>query len=130
MAEKDYKHVLQDMTNLYVGGKLSYKELMDIDEIPFKLKIILSRYITKEVDENTTIENHLFYMKKTDMSYMILSKIRARFRLYVFDESKESYVGKEYKIDEIIDDDYLHAHKNTIFVEEMHIHKINLLSVS
>ena len=130
MADRDYKHVVQDVTNIYIGGKLSYVEMLDLDEIPFKFKVILSHYILKEVSKETTIENHIFFMKKEDMSYMIFKKMKARFRLYVFDVNKQSYVGKEYKIEDIVDDEYLHENMNTIFVEEMHLYKINLLAIS
>ena len=57
MADRDYKHVVQDVTNIYIGGKLSYGEMLDLDEIPFKFKVILSHYILKEVSRETTIEN-------------------------------------------------------------------------
>ena len=130
MADRDYKHVVQDVTNIYIGGKLSYGEMLDLDEIPFKFKVILSHYILKEVSRETTIENHIFFMKKEDMSYMIFKKMKAKFRLYVFDNEKQSYVGKEYKIEDIVDDEYLHENMNTIFVEEMHLYKINLLAIS
>ncbi len=130
MAERDYKHVVQDVTNLYIGAKLTYGEMLDIDEIPFKFKIILSRYILKEMSRETSIENHIFFMKKEDMSYMIYKKLKAKFRLYVFDDKKESYIAHDLKIDEIVDDEYLHENMNTIFVEEMHISKINMLGVS
>lgn len=129
MADRDYKHVVQDVTNIYIGGKLSYGEMLDLDEIPFKFKVILSHYILKEVSRETTIENHIFFMKKEDMSYMIFKKMKAKFRLYVFDEDKKSYVGREYKIEDIVDDEYLHKKMDTIFVEEMHLYKINLLAV-
>ncbi len=130
MAERDYKHVVQDVTNLYIGAKLTYGEMLDIDEIPFKFKIILSRYILKEMSRETSIENHIFFMKKEDMSYMIYKKLKAKFRLYVFDDKKESYIAHDLKIDEIVDDEYLHENMNTIFVDEMHISKINMLGVS
>ena len=129
MAERDYKHVVQDVTNLYIGAKLTYGEMLDIDEIPFKFKVILSRYILKEMSRETNIENHIFFMKKEDMSYMIYKKLKAKFRLYVFDEEKESYIAHDLKIEDIVDDEYLHENMNTIFVEEMHISKINLLGV-
>ena len=129
MAERDYKHVIQDVTNLYRGAKLTYGEMLDIDEIPFKFKVILSRYILKEMSRETNIENHIFFMKKEDMSYMIYKKMKAKFRLYVFDKEKESYVAHDLKIEDIVDDEYLHENMNTIFVEEMHISKINLLGV-
>lgn len=130
MADRDYKHVVQDATNAYIGGRLSYGEMMDIDEIPFKFKTLLSRYVLKEVDPQTTIENHIFYMKPEDETYMVYKRIKAKFGMYIFDEAKGSYVRKEYKIDEIVGNEELFRQRNTIFVEEMHIYKLNLLSIS
>lgn len=130
MADRDYKHIVQDPTNAYLGARLTYGELMDIDEVPFKFKTLLSHYILKEVDRDTTIENHIFFIKPEDESYMVYKRIKAKFAMYVFDETKRSYVRKEYKIDEIVKDEYLHEHMDTIFVEEIHIYKLNLLSMS
>ena len=130
MAQGDYKHVVQDPTNACIGGKLTYGEMMDIDEIPFKFKTLLSHYILKEVAADTTVENHIFFMTKQDESYMVYNRIKAKFGLYVFDEKKKSYVRKEYKIEEIVDNEYLHQHMDTIFVEELHIYKLNLLSMN
>ncbi len=130
MADRDYKHIVQDPTNAYIGARLTYGELMDIDEVPFKFKTLLSHYILKEVDRETTIENHIFFMKPEDESYMVYKRIKAKFGMYVFDEKKKAYVRKEYRIDEIVKDEYLHEHMDTIFVEEMHIYKLNLLSMS
>ncbi|MCR5799971.1 MAG: hypothetical protein K6G69_07845 [Lachnospiraceae bacterium] len=129
MAERDYKHVVQDATNVYIGGKLSYAEMMDLDEVPFKLKTILSQYILKEVAADTTIENHIFYITPEDMSYMIYKRLKAGFSLYVFDEKKGGYKNREYKIEEIVGNEYLHENMNTIFVEEMHIYKLNMLGI-
>ena len=133
----DYRYVMHDMTNVYIGAKYTYDELMDVDEVPFKLKTIFSHYMLKEIDGNTTLENHLFYMKKTDESYLVYKQMKARFKLNVFRENghgkgKSGYVQKSYKINEIVEGPeaaFLHANMNTIFVEEMHITKLGLLSV-
>ena len=133
----DFKYVMHDLTNIYIGAKFTYEEIMDSDEVPFKFKVILSHYILREVDGNTTLENHLFFLKPTDESYMIYKQMKAKFKLNVFLEDghgkgKPGYVQKEYKIDEIVEGpeaEFLHANMNTIFVEEMHITKLGLLSV-
>lgn len=134
----DYKYVMHDMTNIYIGAKYTYDEIMDNDDVPFKFKTILSRYILKEVAGNTTLENHIFYMKKEDMSYMIYKQMKAKFKLNVFKEDghgkgQPGYVQKEYKIQDIVegkDSIELHEKMNQIFVEELHITSLGLLAVS
>ena len=121
----DYKYVMHDLTNIYIGAKYTYDEIMDNDDVPFKFKTILSRYILKEVAGNTTLENHIFYIKKEDMSYMIYKQMKAKFKLNVFREDghgkgQPGYVQKEYKIQDIVegkDSVELHEKMNQIFVE-------------
>jgi len=118
----DFKHVVQDLSNVYIGGKLSYGEMMDLDEVPFKLKTIIGHYMLKEVAPDTMIENHIFYMKPTDLSYFIYKQMKARFKLSVFSENghgkgKPGYKAKEYKIDEILNSEELMAKKDQIIVE-------------
>ena len=134
----DFRYVMQDMTNVYIGAKYTYDEIMNVDEVPFKLKVILSHYMLKEVAGNTTLENHIFYMKPDDMSYMVYKRMKARFKLNVFKEDghgkgKPGYIQKEYKIQDIVEAPeaaMLHEKMNQIFVEEMHITKLGLLSIS
>lgn len=57
---QDFKYVMQDVSRVYIGAKFTYQEMMDTDEIPFKLKAIFSHYILKEVAGDTTPENHIF----------------------------------------------------------------------
>lgn len=129
MPDKDYRIVLQDMTNLYIGALLSYAELMNMDEVPFKLKSILDHTILKEIDQNTTISDHLFFIKKDDVAYKTYSGMRAKFRLNVPTDTKEGikYVSKEYSIEEIVENQYLHSIMDNVWVEELHIGKLYLL---
>ena len=64
MNNNDFKYVMHDLTNVYIGAKLTYDEIMDLNEVPFKLKTIISHYMLKEVAGNTTIEKHIFYIKQ------------------------------------------------------------------
>lgn len=135
MSNQDFKYVMQDMTNVYIGAKYSYEELMELDEVPFKLKTILSHYMLKEVACDTKIEDHIFYLNETDMSYMVYDQMKARFRLSVWQDEKDGvktpgYKSRVYRIKEIVGNEELMRKKDTIIVEEMHITKLGLLGVS
>lgn len=134
----DFKYVMHDMTNIYIGAKYTYDEIMNNDEVPFKFKVILSRYMLKEVAGDTTLENHVFFMKPTDESYLLYKQMKAKFKLNVFQENghgkgKPGYVQKVYKVQDIVegkDAEFLHANMDTIVVEELHITTLGLLAVS
>ena len=135
MDNRDYKHVIQDVTHIYIGGRLSYQELMDMDEVPFKLKTIFAHYMMRDVDASTTLENHLFFMDKNSMSYMVFKKMKAKFALNVFYEdghgkNKPGYHIDEFTIDEILDNEDLMANRETIFLTEVRISKLKMAGVS
>ena len=135
MENRDFKYVMHDMTNLYIGAKHTYNELLVSEEVPFKLKTLISRFITREVDGNTKIEDHIFYLKETDMSYQIYKEMKARFRLNVWKDENDGvktpgYKSKTYRITEILGNEELMRKKDITMVEELHVTKLGLMSVS
>lgn len=132
MAENDYKYVLQDMTKLYIGTRFTYREMMDRDDISFKLKAIFSHYMLKEVAEDTTPENHVFYMKEGDLSYMVYHQLKARFKMDFPVISKKGvweYRSEYHTIDEIVHNTEWQEQKDRIVIEEMVISKMHIMSL-
>ena len=37
MADQDFKYVIQDLTNVYIGARYTYEEMLEDDHIPHKL---------------------------------------------------------------------------------------------
>ena len=66
---QDFKYVLQDFGNIYIGARYSYEEMLKSEEIPYKWKAIIRHYLLKETSPETTMENHIFFMKEDDFSY-------------------------------------------------------------
>ncbi len=133
--DNDYKHFIEDFSNLYLGGRLSYSEIFDNEEIPFKLRAILMKYMIEGIDPDTTIENHLFFIDKSSMAYYVYKKLRAKFVLNIYSpdghgKGKPGYRIKEYEIDEVLDNPEIMAHKDTIFLQEIRVKKLKLLSVT
>lgn len=135
MENMDYKHVIQDMTQVYIGGKLSYDEILDADDVPYKLKTIFLHYMMNEVDGSTLLENHIFFIKKNGTSYNTYKKLKTKFVLNVFYEDghgkgKPGYKIKEFEIDELLDDEYVMANMNTTFLTEVRISKLRMMSIA
>ena len=133
METEDFKYVLQDLTNIYIGAKYSYGELMNLDEVPFKLKTIFSHYMLKEVAEETKIENHISYLEEDSLSFMAYRQMKARFRLSVWHGAKgpkaAGYRSREYKIEEILSSPRIMEGRDQIIVEEMHLSRLALLGI-
>jgi len=135
MDNLDYKSVYQDITNVYLGGKLSYSEIIDNEEVPFKLRTICMHYMISGIDPATTLENHIFYINKNSMAYVVHKKMRTKFLLNVFlqdghGKGKPGYRIDEYEIDDILDNPEIMAAKDTIFLTEMRVSKLRMMSIT
>ena len=134
MENRDFKYVLQDFGNLYIGARFTYGEMLENEDIPFKWKAVVRHYLLKEVDPATTMENHIFFMTKKDFSYETLRELKAKFKMSVWippDEKRHKtghYESREYKIEEIVTSDELHRQMDSIVVEELHLTKLALMT--
>ncbi len=135
MENRDFKYVMHDLTNIYIGAKHTYNELLVSEDVPFKLKTLISRFFVREVDGDTKIEDHIFYLKETDMSYQIYKEMKAKFRLNVWKDETDGvktpgYKSRTYRITEIIGSEELMRKKDITIVEEVHITKLGLMGVA
>ena len=135
MADQDFKYIIQDLTNIYLGARSTYEELMEDENVPHKLKEIIVRVMLTEVAPDTTPENHVFYMTPDSASFKAYKKMKARFKMSVWEPAdgkkrkKAGYVNREYPVEEIVASKELHGKKDTTVVEEVHISKLGLGAV-
>lgn len=83
MKETDYRYIMENMSVLQIGAKYSYRELVDDIDLSYKYRCIIKQLLLQEVDADTTIESHLYYMKPQDESCRIYRQLRAKIRIYV-----------------------------------------------
>lgn len=48
MADQDFKYVIQDLTNVYIGARYTYEEMLEDDNVPHKLKEVIVRILLTE----------------------------------------------------------------------------------
>lgn len=109
LNEYDYKYVIQDFSNYYIGARFSYKELSENDNTPGRFKDALYRVFYKETDQNMTIGEHLFLLNESSMCYLAFSQLRIRIKVTCLMQKedkkgniKESYETKDYTLDEFL----------------------------
>ena len=85
---ENYKYSLQDTAKVYIGAKYTFAELLDQDEVAFKFRLIVERYILaeKEVDPQDTLETHLYYLKPDSFLVKIYDRIKARVKINIIEE--------------------------------------------
>ena len=90
---ENYKYSLQDTAKVYIGAKYTFAELLDQDEVAFKFRLIVERYILaeKEVDPQDTLETHLYYLKPDSFLVKIYDRIKARVKSNIIEEKKRIF---------------------------------------
>lgn len=92
---RDYKYFMQDTGSVYLGAKLSYREILQDEMVNFKYKSIVEHYIFKDTDPETTLESHLYYMTKDQFSYRTYEQLKAKVKVTMLEEKKTLLGGKK-----------------------------------
>lgn len=92
---EDYKYSLQDTNRVYVGCKYTFGELLEAEEILFKLRMVIRKYVVPEADLSDTLESHLYYLAPEDFLVKLYRQMKARVRVNVIEERKHLIGGKQ-----------------------------------
>ncbi len=79
--ENDFKYVLQDFSNVYIGMRMTYKELAEADDTPQKLKTAIYQYMQSEMEQGIRLCDHMVFISEKSQSYMIYQQLRGKFKV-------------------------------------------------
>lgn len=91
---EDYKYSMQDTSRIYVGSKYTFKEFLDDEEILFKFRMIMEKYILPEADLEDTLETHLYYLEPDSFLVKVYSQMKARVKVNVIEEKKPLFASR------------------------------------
>ena len=95
MENKDYKYTLSDYSNIYIGAKFSYRELMEHPDVYFKIKAIIERYFLKDLDPDTTLESHFYYMVPEEFAAKTYLQLKVKVKFNILEEKKGLFGKKK-----------------------------------
>ena len=130
--EEDFKYIMQDFEKYYFGARYTYQEIIDSNLIPFKFKIMIERYIARNIDKDTTLESHFYYMTKESEGYKCLKLLRTRVRVSELAtcgllQKKERYVERIIPVEKLVKMDIEEKKEKAIVIREILISKMSLM---
>ena len=131
--ENDFKYYMQDIERYYFGARYSYSELLNNEMVPFKYKTIITKYLKDEVDYETTLESHLYYMNTEGFDYRIYKQLRSRVRTSMYKDPEKREKGfkeKVYTIEQLVKLDKEEKEKLGIIIRELIFSKLALFGFS
>ncbi|MCM1216429.1 MAG: hypothetical protein NC331_13105 [Lachnospiraceae bacterium] len=133
---EDYKYSMQDTSRLYVGSKYTMGELLEDEDILFKFRMIVERYILPESDLEDTLETHLYYLEKGKFLVQTYKHMKARVKVNLIEEKKnllgkhkKEYVTRSLTIDELVEMPPEEKERRGLVIQELSVSKLALMGL-
>ncbi len=133
---EDYKYSMQDTGRLYVGSKYTLGELLEAEDILFKFRMIVERYILPESDPEDTLETHLYYLEKGKFLVQTYRHMKARVKVNIIEEKrslfgkrKKEYVTRNLTIDELVQMPPDEKERKGLVIQELSVSKLALMGL-
>ncbi len=133
---EDFKYVMLDTAFLYLGAKYSYAELIENEEVPFKLRSVFERYIIPEMDPETTLESHFYHMESKEFSYKTYRQLKIKIKVSRLVEKKgflglgqpkRVYVSEIIPLDKFVAIPKAQKERDGFLIQEIVISKLALM---
>ena len=133
----DFKYVIQDTNCVYFGRELTYAEMMDKEDVPFKFKAVINAHIAREIDLNKKMAEHILEISESAFSYRIFQQLKLTVRVCYKVSTKgfggkikEKWVHKAYSIGQFCKEYRDKTMQSEVMIEDFSISKLALLALS
>lgn len=92
-----FKYIMEDLYKLYFGAKCTYREILESDDTYTRFKAVCRQCLVTEVDPDTTLESHLYYLNPEDKEAEVYRLLGARVKLSV-PTVRKGFLGREEKV--------------------------------
>ena len=131
--EDDFKYYMQDIERYYFGARYNYNELLNNDLVPFKFKTVITKYLKDDIELDTSLESHLYFMTNENYDYRVYKQLKARIRVSEYKNGNDPSKGfkeKIYKIEELVRLKAQEKEEKGIIIRELILSKLALFAFS
>ena len=106
---EDYKYVMVDTSYIYLGAKYTYGELIENEDVAFKLRTIFERYIMPELSGDTMLADHFMGISK-NLAYKTYKQLKIKLKVSrpvmkksIFGKTSKIYVSENVTLDKFLE---------------------------
>lgn len=134
---EDYKYVMADVGNVYLGAKYTYGELLQNEDVPFKIRAIVERYILPETDAETTLESDFYYMTPDSFACRTYKQLRVKVKcsrivkkksLFSRGKSRQVYTTEQVGLEDFAAMSPADKQAQGIVVQEIIVNKLAMIT--
>ena len=129
----EFKYIMQDLYRLYFGIRCTYREILENEDAYYRFKAVCRQYLITEVDQDTTLESHLYHLTPDQPAAGVYTELGARVKLSVpvvkkgiFGREHKAYKEEIWKITELMELSVQKKQFRGIVLTELQIPKIRL----
>lgn len=133
---EDFKYSMQDTGRLYVGSRYTFAELLEEEDILFKFRMVVEKYIMDEADREDTLETHLYYLAPDSFLVKLYRQMKAKVKVSVIEEkkslfggSRKRYVTKQLDIEQLVGMNQAEKERQGLVVQELSVSKLALVGL-
>ncbi len=133
---EDYKYSLQDTGRVYVGCKYTFAELLDEEDIMFKFRLVMEKYVLEKADREDTLETHLYYLPPDSFLVKLYDQMKARVKVNVIEDkksifggSKKQYVTKQLSVRQLAAMSPADKERQGLVIQELSASKLALMGL-
>ncbi len=130
--ERDFKYVMQDTSQVFMGGRMTYEDMMTWGDVPFKVKAIIGKYFAGK--DETGLAQTMGILEQDDFRYQILKQLKIKIKAGYYCTKKnwrgvevKKYTSKVYHLDEYMQ---LVKTESDLVTEEFIFSKLALMAFS
>lgn len=134
--QQDFRYVLQDFSNVYIGARLTYGELTEQDDTPQRLSSAVYRYLMSDGLQDTRICDHLMTLTDGSMPYMVYAQLKAEMKvvqpvtkIHKNGRKVTEYKMQTYPVTEFIENETLRQQIGPDQISEITFKKLHLMSL-
>lgn len=108
--DRSFKYAMMDTTKIYIGGRMTYQEMIEWEEVPFKIKAIVNgQFVPDAGGTEFTFEEHFRKLSRQSFAYQVFktlkTKVKVDFPVVKKKGGEEDivYQSKVMKLDEYLD---------------------------
>ena len=133
---EENKYCMQDVSHIYIGTRFTFAELLEAEDIPFKVRLLVERDVMPKADREDTLESHLYYLDAESFLVRLYEQLKARVKINIIEEKKTLF-GKRQKeygtrlltVRQLVEMPLDEKKEKGVVVQELIISKLALMSV-
>ena len=80
--DRSFKYTMQDTNRIYIGGRMTYGEMITWEEVPFKIKAIVNNHLLKDAgNPDLTMAEHFKMLSADSFLVQILSTLKTKIKV-------------------------------------------------